>query len=366
VAANKRVFYAIQKAGFAPVGSIAFTSVHGLQTLNTTTTFNLEQVFEIGQLAIYENIEGIPDIEVTMEKVLDGWPPLYTLATQGSATDTLVGRSNVEATLGIAIYADSQTSATGTPVTEVHMSGVFVSSFGYEVTVDGNATESCTLVGNNKIWVGTAGETAGTFSDGTHWDGTSSIAGNDDQPYAISGSGGVNRREDVLFGSGNTVLPFEIPGIVQLDAGSGYNITDAAGNYAAHVQRISISVDLGRENMFELGRRGTYHKYVTFPVEVTSEIGILSVSGDMISAHEDGLFSEGTCGKYNLTNQSIKLMLCEGLQVDCRSRNKLASVGVTGGDAGGGNQEITYTYTNFNDCIVRHPQDPTVALRPPV
>ena len=54
---------------------------HGVQSVGITTTFNLEQVFELGQLAIYENVEGTPDVEVTMSKVLDGYIPLFCLAT---------------------------------------------------------------------------------------------------------------------------------------------------------------------------------------------------------------------------------------------------------------------------------------------
>jgi hypothetical protein len=364
VAANKRVFYAITKVGFAPVGSNNFTTAHGVQSVSTTTTFNLEQVFELAQLAVYENIEGIPDVEMSAEKVLDGWPPLVTLATQGSAAATLVGRSAVACTVGIGIYDDSDAGnnqATGNAVTEVHLSGLYLSSFGYEVTVDGNATETCSLVGNNKLWVGTAGETSGTFDDGTHWDGTSSIASNTDRPYSIEGSGGVNRREDILFGAGQSKLPTEIPGI----SSSGYNEPDSNGDFPAHFQRVSANVDLGRTDMFELGRRGTYHKFVNFPIEVTTEIGIMSVSGDMVSALEDGLYSEGgSCGRYNLSDQEIVLRMCEGLIINCGTRNKLQSVGMSGGDTGGGNQEITYTYTNFNDCTVTHPRDPTVALRP--
>lgn len=363
MAANKRVFYAITKVGFAPVGSNNFTTAHGVQSVSTTTTFNLEQVFELAQLAIYENIEGVPDVEMTAEKVLDGWPPLVTLATQGAAAATLIGRSNVACTVGIGIYDDADTGtnqATGNAVTEVHLSGLYLSSFGYEVTVDGSATETCSLVGNNKLWVGTAGESSGTFDDGTHWDGSSSIASNTDRPYAIEGSGGVNRREDVLFGAGQSKLPSDIPGI----SSSGYNEPDGNGNLPTHVQRWSINVDLGRTDMFELGRRGPYNRYVNFPVEVTTEIGIMSVSGDMISALENGLYSEGSCGRYNLSDQPVLLKLCEGLNVNCGTRNKLQSVGMTGGDTGGGNQEITYTYTNFNDCTVTHPRDPTVALRP--
>ena len=54
---NNRVFYAVQAVGIAPFGSTTYATVHGLQSVGITTTFNLEQVFELGQLAIYENIE---------------------------------------------------------------------------------------------------------------------------------------------------------------------------------------------------------------------------------------------------------------------------------------------------------------------
>ena len=91
---NYRIFYAIQQIAFAKEGWEAagnFKEAHGVQSVGITTTFNLEQAFELGQLAIYENIEGIPDIEVTIEKVLDGYAPIYCLATRGASNTTLTG-----------------------------------------------------------------------------------------------------------------------------------------------------------------------------------------------------------------------------------------------------------------------------------
>jgi hypothetical protein len=370
---NRRIFYAVQKAAIAPPGSLSFETIHGLQTLGITTTFNLDQVFEIGQLSVYENIEGIPDVEVTMEKVLDGWPPVYMLATQADASQgattspTLTGRSTASCNVGVGIYADTQDQAdSGTPEAEVHMSGMYVSSVGYNATVDGSITESVTLVGNDKIWVGVNNESAGTYDDGTHWDGSSSLSNNTDQPYAISGSGGVNRREDVLLGDGNTLggenvswLPTDIPFLdIGLGSPSGFNVLDANGNYYVHLQSWNISTDLGREELFELGRRGNYFRFVSFPVEVTNDITVISTSGDFVSAAANGLYTEGTCGRYNLLDKTIIFRTCEGLEVNCGNNNKLSSVNQTGGDAGGGNVEVTYSYTNFNDFIVTHPQDP--------
>ena len=56
--ANNRIYYAIQQVSFGKnsAGRLGTkTAAHGLQSVGITTTFNLEQVFELGQLAIYEN-----------------------------------------------------------------------------------------------------------------------------------------------------------------------------------------------------------------------------------------------------------------------------------------------------------------------
>jgi hypothetical protein len=368
--ANNRIFYASKRAGIAPHGSLSYTTLRGLQSIGMTTTFNLEQVFEIGQLAIYENIEGIPDVQLEMEKVLDGFAPLYTLATQDAVGPSLTGRSTAQCHVAVSIYPDTNDSATGaTPEAEVQMSGMFVNSISVAVSVDANATESLTLVGNDKVWVGLVA----TANNVTYLDDP--FVNNDDGPQSISGSGGVNRREDVLFvypggfgpgtdvngaASGDgTVLPIELPGI----SASGTNDKDSDGIYGAHIQSFSVSTELGREDLFELGRRGNYHRFVNFPTEVTTEIGMISVSGDLISATEDGLNAgTGACPVgTNLNDQTIRLHMCEGLQLDLGTKNKLSTVGVTGGDAGGGNEEISYSYSNFNDFSLYHVSDPNRA-----
>ena len=76
--ANNRIFYACQAVGLKPIGSTTgnYKVAHGVQSVGVTTNFNLEQAFELGQIQIYENIEGLPDVECTMEKVIDGYPLL--------------------------------------------------------------------------------------------------------------------------------------------------------------------------------------------------------------------------------------------------------------------------------------------------
>ena len=399
--ANKRVFYAAKKVGLAATGEAAqartFRQLHGIQSVGMTTTFNLEQTFELGQLAIYENIEGIPDVSIDIEKVLDGFCPVYVLATsiggtgtEGSSSPTLTGRSNARCDFALAVYSDQDTTAGGGSTTTfdaestVYCSGVFVNSVSYNVGIDGYATESVTMVGQDKVYIGHGSYDGGrpTFS------ATDLIAAsNDDEPLALArDSGGVNRREDVMFkyfknkngvdqypqsGVG-TVLPRQIPGINSRGMNLKGTLGAAGGDFPAHLQSFSCSTDFGREDIFELGRRGRYHRFVNFPTEVSCDVGIISISGDLISATEEGLVqvnkvtgeatsvAGGRTG-INLIDEFIRFELREGLHVDLGKKNKLASVSVTGGDAGGGNEEITYSFTNFNDFTVRHPSDPNFA-----
>ena len=372
MAANQRIYFAIQGLAVKPDAVEAWGQAHiahGVQSVAVTTTFNLEQAFELGQLEIYENIEGVPDIEVSVTKVLDGFSPIYLLATAQAATPTLGGRSTPKSIVGLGIWSDSSDNIGAGGALEVsHMeaSGMFVGSVTYNFPLEDNFTEDVTLVGNDKIWAhNDCGMTdLGVWNTG-YFAVPSQMAANNDQPYAETGGdsnslGGINRRENMLFltdpedantsaAVDYTILPTEIPGVG----------TSGAKHAGAHVQSITVSTDFAREELFELGTRQPYARVVTFPVEVTTDIEILSVSGDLINALSDGCGATAGCAGVvdNLSNQEIRITACEGLRVYLGSKNKLASVNYGGGDAGGGNVTVTYSYTTFNDFTVMHPHD---------
>lgn len=347
---QNRVFWAVEAVGLKPDGDTGtYTVVHGLQSVGLTTTFNLEQVFELGQLEIYENIEDVPDVEVTLEKVIDGYPIIYHLATQNAPSAGISGRSNQRSILAMSIFGDTNDSASGTPLATVELSGLYISSLTYTFPVDGNCTEAATLVGNNKLWTTGSGSWYG--GGGSAFDGT--LFDNTDEPLALTAdSGGVQRRENVVFNHDTTYtkLPTDIPGISS--SGTNDKVNDV---YGAHVQSVSISIDLGRDNINELGRKGPYHRFVTYPVEVSTDVEIMALSGDMVSATEAGVLSGGN----NVANQTIQVVLEEGLVVNAGTRNKLSDVSYGGGDAGGGNATITYSYTGYNILTITHPQDPS-------
>lgn len=354
MSSNNRIFYACQAVAITNEGDdtvLPGDVVHGLQSVGITTNFNLEQAFELGQIEIYENIEGTPDIEVTLEKVIDGYPLIYHMASTGVSLGTssgLAARAESKSDLRLGIFdassnnVSSSSDNSGNAEVEIYCSGMYISSVSYTIPVDGNATESVTLVGNNKTWLTGANVKIDNAAVDS-FNGT-------DSPYALgfagAASGGIQRREDVLLSG--CILPSVIQGVV----GSGYgNAFDPATNAPRiHVQNFTCSVDLGREDILELGRKTPYFRPANFPVEVTSEIEAITTSGDFVNASEfgaTGLYGSVDSGN-NLTNESIFILMRCGLGIDLGNKNKLTSVSYGGGDAGGGNVSCTYSFSNYN------------------
>ena len=340
--ANNRIFWACQAILHAAHGeadvSVA-TALYGVQSVGITTTFNLEQAFELGQIGLYENIEEVPDVEVTVEKVLDGRPLIYTsmCPTAGS----VVAKANDRRDVYLAIYSDTAEKAGGAqPGSIVYCSGMYVSSLTYTLPVDGNATESVTMVGNDKRWYGNA---AGEFDvvlpahPGALDLGFGAI-GSEHAP----GTDGVQRRENVKLQE--SILPFDIPGVEDTAAGNGWN--SSANSPHVHLNSITVSADLGRDSINELGRKTPYHRYVTFPLEVTSEFEVTTVSGDLIDARSTA---------DNLTDRQIYIKMTDGTILDLASKNKLNSVTYAGGSTGGENATVTYSYSTFNALTITSP-----------
>lgn len=325
--ANNRIFYACQAAAIKQLHYNSSTGawagvaadVHqceGLQSVGINTNFNLEQVFELGQLEIYENVEGIPEVEITMEKALDGKRLLFnSCSTAGEkVTQTTQDRADVS----VAIYADSgNADSADTKLSHVLATGMYVSNVSYTFPIDGNATESITFVGNAKEWGASADRV-------TNPSGTKTGVG-------APGAGGVQRREDFNL-SGST-----IPSVVT-----------AAGK----LQSITVSSDFSREDILELGSKTPYYRAASFPIEVSCEFEVVAIDGDKIAV------SESTD---NITDETISIIssATNGTTLNLGAKNKLTSISYGGGDAGGGNATITFSYINYNDLLVTGPTTPT-------
>lgn len=424
---NRRTFYAIEQVAIkdnaaAPTNSVAPLNAReyasglfsassvdevnglwevprGLQSIAISTNFNRETVFQLGQVELYEYSERQPDIEVTLEKIIDGTKPLWFMLTDPDFTD-LVGKTALyRSDILLSIYSDTQYRAGNVaPLSTVLASGMYLSAVTYTFPVDGAVTESITLVGNDKKWANfdsdLVGEDVSTYPpaltppvNATPVGVPSGVFGHEDignvQELAGGDAGfgvlivgsGVQRREEVDLR--RSVLPADIPGVVAA-AGSGVSIVqliqkgyaavgvsgarNAGGSLrsqlvvngnlsglAERIQTITITADIGRDDIFELGSKRPYTKVVAFPVEVTTSIEVITSQGDLVDAT-----SEVDCGPNQTVNGSIIIRTCDGLQVDVGDTNVLTGVDMGGGEAGGDNMTLTYNYSSFNSLTVSH------------
>lgn len=310
---NRRIFYACQAVGIGDKDGQNIVAVHGVQSVGINTTFNLEQIFEVGMISIYENIENIPDVEVTLEKVLDGKSLLYTLATAEVSNNTLSSKSTAQCSIALSIFDDTSVAATGTVSASCLMKKFVVSQITYKTSVEGNSTESITLVGNEKVW------SSSWSPSNSEWYIENSPSTNvpDDEPNLT-----VQRRQHVDMSL--TKIPKCIPSI-------------------SSFQSISVGANITREKILELGSKVPYFRYAKFPVEVTSQFEIIAKKGDQIGVVEDS---------NNLTDEEIKLVFKNGTTIDLGKKNKLQSANYQGGGTDGGNATITYSFKTFNDFIV--------------
>ncbi len=336
MARNQRIFYACQAVSIVGRGATpsAASIVKGLQSVGMSSTFTLDQVFEMGQIEIYENIEEVADIEVTLEKVLDGEKLIFDLASNGACKTDVVAATKERCDVYVAVFDDGLSHATGVPRNVCFNSGMYTSSVAYNYSVDGSATESVTLVGNDRFWnADTAGVIGSTPT--SQWTSASNItAAFDGTDTPVSG---VVRRVDVDV-AGST-----LPDILKRQGGDDAS-SEAGLSSNAHIQSIAVSTDFGQENIQELGRFGPYHRYATFPVEVTCDFEIIATSGDLINV---------SGAAPNLVNHELVIKDTAGTVINLGTKNKLSSVSYSGGDTGGGNATVSYSFSNFNVLTVQ-------------
>jgi hypothetical protein len=327
MAQNKRIFYATQGFTLAPVneaGTVASAlKVGGVQSLGINTNFNLERIFQLGQLELYDTVENNPEVEITINKVLDGTKPLFLITMGGTASATsgsIVTLQNNRVNLDLYIHKDTnQGTAASSGVAKLSCTGLYASNFTYTFPTDGNATEEVTLVGNHKAW-------------------------------SLPNTGAT------VFGSDVTAK--SIARRWKFDTASCRFPTGSGGIYPSDspLTNVTVSFDLGREAIYTLGSYTPYLRYVNFPIEITTEITTLGTDGDFIDLNESVYSCTGT-RQSAVSDKEIKFVICGSggngsLTLDLGNKNKLQSVNYTGGDTGGGNVEVSYSFTTNNTFIM--------------
>jgi hypothetical protein len=301
------------------------TVQHGVQSVGLNSSFSFEQVFELGQIEIYENIEGVPEVEATIERVLDGESTLYQqFGTQDASNpgQSLLNVGDGQKSLVLSVFQDDKDSNTGSVQTGVECTGMYIGNYSISINLDGPSTESCSLVGNDKNWA-------------TH--GAGSVGADDEPPVAVM------KRQSL-----NTTTYTSLP------------------NGVEKVQSISVSVDFGREDLNELGNKYPFFRAATYPTEVTCEISYLFDETHGATSNDPDIVGDGGGAADKLKDvtedQPIKIQLDEinpldgsataAYKIDLGAKNRLTGVSLSGGDAGGGNSTVTYSYSTYNELYV--------------
>lgn len=326
MATNKRIFYATQGVKLVPVDKdgVADSALipGGIQSIGVNTNYNLERVFQLGQLELYDTIENNPEVQVTLNKVFDGTKPLFLMTMGGESAATsgsIVEFQNNRVNLELYVHQDTNQGTSGVDAVSVlKCTGLYASSFTYTFPTDGNLTEEVTLVGNTKTWEAGGGGDDAVFTENVN-------------------SKGLGRRwkfnvDQCLFPVGDGGIPSGSP-----------------------LSNVTVSFDLGREAIYTLGQYVPYLRFVNFPLEITTEITSIAQDGDYLNIDES-TYGCTTSSPATL-DKPIKFVICgsgigDALTIDLGDKNKLQSVNYTGGDTGGGNVQVSYSFTTNNTFVM--------------
>jgi len=238
---------------------------------------------------------------------------------------TISGDQNNKCDIVFTINSDADdTAGDAAPIAQVWCSGMYCSSQSFSFGVDGNFTESTTLVGNHKKWNGTPGSITGVPND-------AGVAAGDEPTAGL-----VAKRQKFFFNN----IPAPLSALATAEKA---------------IQSVNISVDFGREEINALGTRLPYHRFVTFPVEVSCEIEALVT--DVADMKSDALpnadNTAATTIKCTVEDAAVASVDATGAGsavhvFDLGTKNRVQSITWNGIDTGGGNASITYSYRNFN------------------
>lgn len=356
---NTRVFYAshdvsIKNTSNNPVeqpyttylGIVGDGVIQGAQSVSLDTNFGGEdQLFQLGRLEAYDSTLTAPEVEMSLTKSLDGWPLIWHHQAGSFTTATLLNqvnaKSRVRLTVGndtdeyigkSTIPAENKCDPTGTGTSlgaTIEMTGCFLTGFNYTFG-DGVFSEEITLLGNSKAVIDTnnAAPKFAPLANTKYWT-TGGV-----------GTGNVLSRQNFKQSSST------LPSLIQNEK----------------ISSITISADLGGEPLYQLGSFYAVDRDSPLPVNITVNFDVIADSHDCVAV---SMQTVAVCASPSglASKEPIYLVLCNSAGSDVYSFDfrapaegsgnatptaKLNSVSYSGGDTGGGNVTITYSYIVSN------------------
>jgi len=311
---NKRVFYATQAVLLGAAGSTlgASSVVKGVQSVGINTSVEKRLIKDLGKPDPISILESKPTVEVSLERIIASTSDIIFPSSGGDLLADATHATEYDVLLLVGQESGDQIDTlSASTQAELSLTYLQISSVSYEFNIDGPVSESITFTGHNKDW-----STIRTFAS----------TGELGYPHDAN----VSKREDYSVAS--SVIPSEVQGALQ---------------------SISISFDLSRREILDLGKRqgvssasqANRYKLLDLPVEITTTLNTVVAAKDF----------SGDINAQSFTNtpssEQIKVVLNangSNITFDMGSGNALGDVSRSGGDAGGGNVEASYTYKNYN------------------
>jgi len=339
---GNRINYAIQQVGvrteLATNSGLAFTAIHGVQSVGVNGQFGQNAINTLGEFPIYLSTEDSQEVTLTVRRVLDGYPLLYTLSTSDTLLPIITECAQLPCAFALAIFDDSKSAAKGTPINILQCTGMYMTSFEYTFDANGYFNESISYVGHNKGWqkdsrIVNAVDKA--YIAGLLFDGQFSSV---NSPY----NGWVARRQHWINGGTaptKTILPLSIPGM----------LPNGIPGPTLHINKIVVRGNINQEIISSYGSKLPYCRKPQLPIQINTDITVNSVSGDNMSMTELGVYTPALCQyRGNTRGELINIYVCNEFVLALGSLNKLVGVNQEGGGTDGGIVQNTYSYTTFN------------------
>lgn len=237
------IYYAIQNCRVIPATDPALTCTYqntgicesGMISCGVSTSADYTPAFELGRLAIYDIIEGVTAVEVTVERHLGAFnKTLWGQITGNSLAAAISVRPKVDL-----VAIDDQTLSCGFTVESfLQCTGLYITGFNVSYPLDGTATETMTFTGTH------------LEDSATTW--SSAI-------ISPTGTAGLTAYSD----NGNAV-------VTRKDLSGGY-------------QSVTAGVTIGRRDLFEFGATDAFHKAAEFPIESTISFEKLATKETQLS-----------------------------------------------------------------------------------
>jgi hypothetical protein len=342
---NNRIFYACQAV------YVDGTYLQNVQAVGIDYSADATGISDTGRTQQQRSLYSKPEITISIQREVSTTSlPFYAPASVTSYENAYILKNGnlgasgwdsscllKEYAIEVAYGADDLSGN----IESTTLKYCLLTEVSYEISVDGRMTENLSFVTRNLTKTGSAAA-----------------------PIATPLSGTLLKRQDLDIENEEFILPSEVKSVVDVTQANPAGGSDI--DVARAIQSISVNASFDYGEMTDVGKwRGSNQsapfqseqnkwRYITAPIGITCEItAVIRKSVQQNIMIDDTNFM----GDFPVPNREIKIVIGKGepddkFVIDLGKKNYLTGISFSGGDAGGGNIEATFSYANTNNDFV--------------